>query len=154
MTRTSTWASARGSRSARAAEKGVPRWLQKRDAVETPGPPGRREAAARGQAAAVEYPENRDDWQKKHWQARAREFNLSVSGNTDAVKGRVEEHEGAIESVKGWNAADWQTAVADAETADDLDELRGLYGVSGVDFSTVEKAFEDRQAEFDNEDES
>lgn len=119
------------------------------DAAAEAGPPGRTEAAA--STPAVEYPESRDDWQKKHWQAKAREMGLAVSGNADAVQERVEEQESYVEEAKTWKAQDWIGAVEDAETTDDLTELRGLYDGSGAKFSTAEDAFTKRQTELNDE---
>lgn len=102
-------------------------------------------------AVVESFPENREDWQKKHWQAKAREYNLATSGNIDAVSSRVEEYEDDIEVVKEYNAGAWQDALVEVETEDDLKELRGLYDRSGTEFSTVVSAFDARQSEFDNE---
>jgi len=102
-------------------------------------------------ATGVEYPENRDDWGKKHWQSQAREYGLPVSGNMDEVKERVEEHEGAIDAAKEYRAEDWKAEIESAETTDDLDELQTLYEQSGVEFSTVETAFEKRRAALTDE---
>lgn len=40
-----------------------------------------------------DYPADRDDWLKAHWQAKAEEYGLAKSGNLDEVKDRVEEYE-------------------------------------------------------------
>jgi hypothetical protein len=97
-------------------------------------------------AQAVELPENRDDWQKAHWQQQARAFGLPVSGNMDALQSRVEEHEQRVEAAKSFDAEDWKDQIA---AADDLTDLRNLYTASGASYSTVESAFDARQAELD-----
>lgn len=116
-----------------------------------PGDPGRREKAARKAGGVTEFPENRGDWSKKHWQARAQELELPTSGNTDTVKARVEEEEGYQEEVKGWNAGAWQDALDQVETQEDLDELKYRYDKSGADFSTVASAFEAKQTELNEQ---
>lgn len=122
------------------------------DAAKLAGDPGRREAAKRAKnTATVEFPENREDWQKKHWQAKAREMGLSVSGNIDAVKDRVEEQEAVEEEYRAYNAQDWKDDIEKTETAEDLAELRTAYDRSGADFSTVVDAFTAREAEFNDD---
>lgn len=101
--------------------------------------------------AAGDFPEDRADWQKKHWQAKAREYGLATSGNTDAVSGRVEDHEAEVEAAKSMSATDWKDEIAKAETADDLADLRELYDASGADLSTVVTAFDSREAEINSE---
>lgn len=109
------------------------------------GTPGAREKAAA--TLAHEYPADVADWKKGDWQAKAREYGLAVSGNLDAVKDRVEEYEKGVEEAKQWNATQWKTAVDDAETADDVAELRALYARSGSDFSTVVEALDAKDTE-------
>lgn len=48
---------------------------------------------AAGRLATSEAPEDREEWQKKHWQAQAQAYGLSTSGNMGALRERVEEHE-------------------------------------------------------------
>lgn len=121
------------------------------DAADEPGDPGRREKAARKAGGVTEFPESRDNWSKKHWQARAQELELPTSGNTDAVKSRVKEEEGYQEEVKGWTAGQWNDALAEVETQEDLDELKYRYDGSGAEFSTVASAFEDKQTELNEQ---
>jgi hypothetical protein len=45
-----------------------------------------------------EAPADRADWKKADWVDKAREYGLAVSGNFDAVKGRVEEYEAALKA--------------------------------------------------------
>jgi hypothetical protein len=40
-----------------------------------------------------DWPEDREEWLKKHWQAKAVEYGLAKSGNLDEVRDRVEEYE-------------------------------------------------------------
>lgn len=114
-------------------------------AAEVPGDPGRREAAAK--TPQIDLPENRDEWQKKHWQARARQLGLPTSGNIDDVQMRVEEQEGVEEEYASYDSNDWKKDIEAAETEDDLAELRGAYDRSGSDYSTVVAAFDAKQAE-------
>lgn len=120
-----------------------------KEAREVAGHPGRREAAAR--TPNVDYPESREDWTKAHWQAKAGEYGLAKSGNTDAVKGRVEEHESTVEEAKNMSAEEWKDEIDAAETEADLNELRALYDAADVDYSTVAKAFETRAAEINEQ---
>lgn len=113
------------------------------------GDPGRREAAAKRGAAP--FPDNRDEWQKKHWQARAQELGLSTSGNMDTVKDRVEETEAIDEEYAAYSASDWKIDIDETQTEDDLAELRSAYVRSGADYSTVADALDKRQAELTNE---
>lgn len=113
------------------------------------GHPGRREAAAR--RGTTDLPENRDEWQKKHWQARAQELGLSTSGNFDAVQNRVEEAEAIDEEYAAYKADDWKNDIEASQNEDDLAELRDAYVRSGADYSTVADAFDKRQADLTNE---
>lgn len=113
------------------------------------GEPGKVEAAAK--LPVIEYPEERADWLKKHWQGKAREYSLPVSGTIDAVKDRVEEYEGEVEVAKSFSATEWIGYVEEAETMDDLDELRGVYDRSGATFSTVVEAFDKQRAALTDE---
>lgn len=103
-------------------------------------------------------PEERGEWQKKDWQAQARAYGLSTSGNMDTLKGRVEEYEAeqaeaqeerakAVEDAKDFNAGDWISQVESAKSAEDLDELQSIYAESGADFKTVAEAFDAKRAE-------
>lgn len=122
------------------------------DAANLGGEPGRREAAKRTKnTVEVEFPENREEWQKKHWQAKARDLGLSTSGNTDAVQARVEEQEAIEEEYKAYGAQDWKDDIEKAETTDDLAEIRAAYDRSGADFSTVASAFEARETELNDD---
>jgi hypothetical protein len=112
------------------------------------GTPGAREKAVA--TPAHEYPEDKDTWLKGDWQAKAREYGLAVSGNLDTISGRVKEYEEGVEEAKQWNATQWKTAVDDAETADDVAELRALYGRSGAEFVSVVEAFDAKDAELAN----
>ena len=109
------------------------------------GTPGAAERAAA--TRMMEYPDNRDEWLKGHWQGKAREYGLAVSGNTDAVKERVEEYEKGVENAKSLNAGGWTDLLNDVETQDDLDELRSLYERSGADFPSVVKAMDAKAEE-------
>lgn len=100
--------------------------------------------------SATDYPENRDEWQKKHWVARAQELGLHTSGNTDAVKDRVEERESDIEDAKALSAADWKDAIDNADNQGELDDVKALYTASGAEYSTVEAEFEKRSADFNS----
>lgn len=92
-------------------------------------------------------PDNRDEWTKAHWQAAAKAHGLSDSGNKNALKDRVEEYEAAVNADKELSAEDWKGEIDAAENADDLGAIRQRYGASGADYSTVAKAFDDREAE-------
>lgn len=94
-----------------------------------------------------EAPEDREEWQKKHWVDQAKEYGLSGAGNTDAVKDRVEEYESAVEAAKAYQAHDWQDEIDDADNTAELEQLRALYDRSGADYSTVVEAFESRATE-------
>lgn len=99
-----------------------------------------------GEPEPEQLPENRDEWSKANWQTQARTLGLAVSGNFDAVQSRVEEREAQIDAAKQMNAEDWKAQIEDA---DDLADLRALYTASGAEYSTVESAFDARQAELD-----
>lgn len=110
--------------------------------------PGGRKSQARS--------ENREEWTAAHWKDQATEYGLTTGGKKDEIKDRVEQHEAMIEEAKAYSAEDWKGEIGDAGSADELGELRALYGQAGADFSTVETAFDAKQAEFGgtNDDES
>lgn len=112
----------------------------------TPDLPKTKASKGKGEVV-VDLPENRDDWTKKHWQAQAREYGLTTSGNTDTVQNRVEEYEDRVSVAKDYSAGDWKDEIEGTETEDDLAELRKLYDESGADFSTVVEAFDERATE-------
>lgn len=101
-------------------------------------------------AEEIEFPDDRAQWTKVHWQAAARADGLHVSGTIDEVKDRVEEFEGAVEDAKSFRATDWVSAIEDAETADDLKDVQKLYDRSGASFSTVADAFSKRTADLNS----
>lgn len=102
---------------------------------------------------------DRGEWLKADWQAQAKEYGLSTSGNLATLRERVEAHEEYdglsdedklardAEDAKNLRAGDWQDQIAAANDVDSLAQLRQLYDASGADFATVGKAFDDRQAE-------
>jgi hypothetical protein len=100
----------------------------------------------RAEAGKANSPADRAEWQKKDWVAQARSYGLNVSGNVDAVRERVEEHEAGVEDARSMSAEDWKNAVADAD-AEELGQLHELYKASGSQYSTVDQAFDKRQAE-------
>lgn len=98
-----------------------------------------------------EYPEDRGEWMKADWVAKAESYELAKSGNTDAVKKRVEEFEGQLEVAKEMNAEEWKGDIESAETVEELSDLQKLYRLSGADYSTVVAAFDERHAALTNE---
>jgi hypothetical protein len=85
-----------------------------------------------GGDAAVDLPADREDWQKKHWQAQADAYGLPTSGNTDAVKDRVEEHEAMQEAV------DARGKELHAMSRDDLDKAAKKAGLDPAAYSNKE----------------
>ena len=104
---------------------------------------------AAAKADAAELPDNREEWSKKNWQTQARAMGLSEKGSKADLQERVEDAEKEIEDAKELSAEDWKSAVDDADSPEELAELRRVYGAAEIDYSTVEKAFDDKQAEFD-----
>lgn len=114
-----------------------------------PGHPGANER--RAATPQVDLPEDREEWTKAHYQAALRQAGLPVSGNMEALTSRYDEFEAQEEQYKDYNAGDWQNDIEDAETPDDLAELRVAYDRSGADFKTVADAFEKKSAELSDE---
>lgn len=112
--------------------------------VEAQGMPGGKHAAR---------PEDREEWTKANWVSQAEEYGLAKSGNMDTVKDRVEEYESAVEEAKNNTAGDWQNQIADANDGEELASLRQLYDASGSNFSTVDQAFDNKQAALSGSDE-
>jgi nitrogen fixation protein FixH len=118
---------------------------------------------AAGADALAGAPEDRAEWEKKHWSAQASALGLATSGNKGDLKKRVEAHEKAeakaakeqeeeLEAAKALNAGDWISQAEGAKDADELRSLRELYDRSGADYSTAVDAFDAKQAEFDGTD--
>lgn len=107
------------------------------------------ELRANAQRESAELPEDRDKWTKANYQTHARALGLSEKGNKDDLKKRVDDAEKDIKAAKELSAEDWKNAVDDAEDADELADLRRVYALAEVDYSTVETAFSEKQAEFD-----
>lgn len=93
-------------------------------------------------------PLDREQWNRGHWKAAAKKYGLTVGGNMDEVKTRVEEYEASVDEAKAMNAGDWQGEIENAEDAGSLAELRSLYDASGAEFPTVVSAFDAKDAEF------
>lgn len=102
---------------------------------------------AEGVAPASDKP--REEWVKADWQKQAKAYGLAQAGTKDDVKARVEAYEDELEADKDMKAAEWVEEVESAEDADALAAIRERYGASGATFSTVDEAFEKKQAEFD-----
>lgn len=77
-------------------------------------------------------PEDREEWNKSHWQVAAKHYGLPTSGNIDAVKDRVEEHE-AAQSVVEERAKSLHSM-----TRDDLDAEAESVGVDPSEYSRKE----------------
>jgi len=126
------------------------------DRVEHPMSEGAKELGQFDQSQdGADLQEDRGEWKKADWQKAAKYYGLSTSGNVGTLKERVEEHEAEAsmtdedrfardaEEAKDYKAGDWQGAISNAQTDEDLAELRKLYDASGASFATVDKAFED-----------
>jgi hypothetical protein len=107
---------------------------------------------ARQKSAATESDKPREEWSKADWQEKARSLGLAVGGSKADLQERVEAYEGEAEADKELNASDWIDEIEDAESADDLAAIRERYGAAEADYSTVDSAFEKKQAEFDGND--
>jgi hypothetical protein len=107
------------------------------------------ELRANAKAESAELPEDRATWTKANYQTHARALGLAENGNKDALVKRVEDAEKDIKAAKELSAEDWKSAVDDADDADELADLRRVYALAEVDYSTVESAFDAKQAEFD-----
>jgi hypothetical protein len=90
----------------------------------------------------------RDEWTKADYKEALAKVSLPVSGNLEDVKGRYEEFEAQEAEYKDYHAREWIMDVDDAETADDLAELKAVYVRSGAEFKTVDEAFSERESEF------
>lgn len=117
--------------------------------------------AAKNSADLGEAPEDRAEWDKKHWVAQAGALGLATSGNMDTVKGRVEQYEAEqvergteVDAAKSLKAEDWKQQIEDAEDEGELQELRTLYDETGLDYTTVASAFDDKAAVFSGADQS
>ena len=106
---------------------------------------------AQSSKRAADLPENRDEWTKQNWQDQARAFGLNVGGTKDDLRERVEAYEGELEADKDMKATDWVEEIENAENADELASIRQRYGAAEAEFSTVDSAFEKKQAEFDGQ---
>lgn len=110
---------------------------------------------------------DREGWSKADWQKAAKKYDLSTSGNIATLRERVEAHEEyaslspeeqeemarqeEVDAAKSLKAGDWQSQIAEAKDADALAELQSLYKESGADFATVNRAFDERQSQFNDE---
>lgn len=99
-------------------------------------------------AKVKDAPADRKNWLKKDWQAQAAAHGLTTGGNTKQVKKRVEDFEGDVATAKDMKAEEWVSDIEGAKDADELAELRKMYGLSGSEYSTVADAFDAKQAEF------
>jgi hypothetical protein len=85
-------------------------------------------AAAKNKAAGL--PKDRDEWTKADWQTHAKSLGLATSGNKEALRARVEDHEGAQE----------ERAEFDKETRslsrEDLDKAAAKYDINPEEYST------------------
>lgn len=93
-------------------------------------------------------PSDRDEWDKSQWQRHAASLGLGTSGSVAKVKERVAKHEADNDDSQRL-AGDWKNDIENATSEETLDQLRVRYNESGADFSTVNDAFEDRYAEFE-----
>lgn len=107
------------------------------------------ELRADAEAQAEELPKDRNEWTKAQWIVQARAMGLAESGNKKALRGRVEDAEKEIKDAQELSVEDWVGAIEDADTADELADLRRVYGAAGIEYATADKAFDDKQAEFD-----
>lgn len=73
--------------------------------------------------STLSLPADREEWTKANWQAQARSLNLPTSGNTDAIKARVEDHESMQEAVDARQA---ELAKMNREELDDAGRDAGL----------------------------
>lgn len=94
-----------------------------------------------------ERSDNRDEWTKADWKEQASEYGLPVSGNMDALKSRVEDHEAEVAEAKDYSAQQWKDEIDGTDNTGDLADLKRLYEQSGADFSTVVEAFDAKAAE-------
>lgn len=75
---------------------------------------------------------DRSEWKKADWQKRAKQLDLAVSGNLDALQKRVEEHEKAETEY-----AEWEAEVNSA-SRDELDKMAPDYNLEPSEYSTKE----------------
>lgn len=94
-----------------------------------------------------EASENRDEWTKADWVARAKELGIPSGGNMDTVQTRVEEHEEAVESDKTLSDDDWVQLVQDANSDSELDEIEQRYRATDNDYPSVNAAIDQRRSE-------
>lgn len=92
-------------------------------------------------------PTDREQWSKDQWKDHLSGLDLPVSGNMATLKERVEEYEAQEAEYENMNSEDWKEAVGEAQSVEDLDELKAAYDRSGAEYTTVETAFEDRRTE-------
>lgn len=96
-------------------------------------------------------PEGQDDWTLDQWRVAAKHYGLGVGGNKKQVSGRVTDYQDLIEGAGDYDADDWEAQIVDTDNADDLADLRALYGHVGASFDSVPEAFDARQSELTNE---
>jgi hypothetical protein len=99
-----------------------------------------------------EFPEDRKEWSKTHWQRAAKQYDLPSSGNTKTLKKRVEDYEAERDADTEMKAADWNDEIDKAKDADALALIEERYTTSGADFSTVQDALDKKKSEFAGDD--
>lgn len=77
-------------------------------------------------------PEDRSEWKKAHWQAQAKEYGLTTSGNIETLTTRVEEHESAVEERSAFEAE------ANDMKREELDKLAAQYDIDPEHYSKKE----------------
>jgi hypothetical protein len=77
-------------------------------------------------------PENRDEWQKSHWQQQARALGVRTTGSLDQIRRGVEEHE------EMQQAAEERGSELRGMSRDDLDALAGQYDLDPSEYSRKE----------------
>lgn len=108
-------------------------------------------AGREGEADFTDFPEDRKDWSRTHWQKAAKQFGIPHSGTKTDVQSRVEAYEAEREADKDMKAADWTDEIDDAEDAESLALIAERYQQSGADLSSVQDALDKKSAELAEE---
>lgn len=90
---------------------------------------------------------SRDNWTAEDWKTAARYFGLTLGGNKQDLRNRVEDYETKIADAKEFDADDWGDLIGSAESAEELQGVRNVYKHSGASVEGVEEAFQGREAE-------
>lgn len=101
------------------------------DAPESPMAVGAMTIQEEGRKAS-DLPEDREEWQKSHWQQQARSLGVRTTGSLDQIRRGVEEHE------EMQQAAEERGSELRGMSRDDLDKLAGQYDLDPSEYSRKE----------------